>query len=99
MKRSKTTGYVEIIIADGLWKCDSCKHIREGEPYALFYIFTRGIRLLDKITCWRCCRDAESTLLIQQKWPVAFNRFQLLDCYVLDWAPSVQEMVDQGDEI
>jgi len=98
MKRKKTNEYIEIIISDGSSRCHKCHHQRKGEPFAIFYVCTNQGDMPRDAICWRCCRDAESTLLIKQKWPLAFDRVQLTYGFVLEWAPGVRELVGEHEK-
>ena len=92
MKRKHKPNSIEIVLGDNKLKCMKCLHVRKDEPYVKkWYGYMNPKALLD-VTCWRCCRDAESTFLIQQKWPLAFDRGQKGQSWFLQWSPAVELM-------
>ena len=93
MKRKKRVVSTGVVLGDSRSKCIRCRHVRLNEPYIKKTTTVDGFFIEEEYTCWRCCRDAESTLLIAQKWPLAFERIQWLDSWMLDWAPGVRELV------
>jgi len=97
MKRNQRLLKVQVFIGEAEHQCDFCKHSRKGEPFVqIEYYRTNGKNRVE-IRCWRCCRDAESTLLIKQKWPLAFDRFEENHGHRLYWAPGVKELVGGTD--
>lgn len=98
MKKTKVIKSCEIVINLNRWACSKCRHIRENEPYVWRTFHTTKCFLGQDFICWRCCRDAESTLLILHRWPLAFERFNLADGYILDWAPGVKALIGEPDE-
>ena len=75
--------------------CKKCLHERIDEPYVVSIYRLASYRHRREFTCWRCCRDAESTFMIQQRWPIAFERFCTSHGCILDWAPGVKELVGE----
>jgi len=97
MKRKKRVVELRVVISEGGIICSKCRHDRKGEPYAE-HVYHRGdLDVILDNTCWRCCRDAESTLLIEQKWPLAFNRVFEGSWWRLEWSPGVKELVGGTD--
>ena len=99
MKRKQREETLNVYIAGDADKCDACLHIRKGEPYVERWFHSAIGCVVVTSLCWRCCRDAESTFLIQQKWPLAFVRGQTESCWLLNWAPDVQLMRHTDGEI
>jgi len=98
MKRKYLYCELKVFISVGGAKCRKCHHTREGEPFVgKAYAYSVSKPRID-YTCWRCCRDAESTLLIKQKWPLAFRKFSCPGGYRLEWAPGVKELVGEHHE-
>jgi len=95
MKRAKTKEWIQIYLGEHYLKCSKCQHTRLHEPYAIFYHRNSVGVTISKPVCWRCCRDAESTLLIKQRWPIAFERLQSGPFCRLEWAPGVKELVGE----
>ena len=99
MKQKKTKGYIQIVIPKGVLKCGVCLRYRKDEPYALFFEPNGRGGMTSSATCWRCCRDAESTFLIQQKWPLAFDVVIEGNCHRLEWSPGVKALIGNRDEV
>jgi len=78
--------------------CKKCLHERIDEPYVVSIYRLASYRHRRDFVCWRCCRDAESTLLIKQKWPLAFTRTEYPGYYRLDWHPGVKALIGKTDE-
>ena len=97
MKRRTVKERIDIILGTPTMICDKCRHVREKEPFLLRTKVLRSGGVAFYYTCWRCCRDAESTLLIKQKWPLAFDRFEENHGHRLYWAPGVKELVGGTD--
>jgi len=95
MKRKKRVAEIEVFISSGVKVCEACRHLREGEPFVIFHRLDSRGNMSVKGLCWRCCRDAESTLLIKQKWPIAFVRIDQGAFWELLWAPGVKELVGE----
>ena len=95
--RKKTKDYDEIVLGTDIMKCSKCLHVRENEPFLrqVRYLSSGGVAFY--YTCWRCCRGAESTFLIMQKWPLAFERSYHSFGYDLNWAPGVAELAGGTD--
>jgi len=98
MKKAKqlTERHVYLGMKDSV--CCKCHHIRKDEPYVEEVYYGPSGRASFKQVCWRCCRDAESTLLIKQKWPIAFVRLETPRWWLLDWAPGIKDFVEASGE-
>jgi len=99
MKQKKTKGHIQIVIPKGVLKCGVCLRYRKNEPYALFFEPNGRGGMTSSATCWRCCRDAESTFLIQQKWPIAICRFSVGQYWYLEWHEGVKALIGETDEV
>jgi len=98
MKRSRVYDKMRVLVNTDGMVCDKCHHDRRGEPYVRQIWFDRNHTRGQTDTCWRCCRDAESTFLIRQKWPLAFERFDTKYGWYLAWAPGVKSLVGAEEE-
>ena len=99
MKRSKLSNKIEVVLGTESTKCSKCLHIRKDEPFIKrVYYRSKGCVGFDH-TCWRCCRDAESVWMIQQKWPLAFDRFDHDGYCTLEWSPGVKALIGETDEV
>ena len=98
MYKAKSREWIEIHISEGFHKCSRCLHERTGEPYALFCHLNKAGTPIGKSVCWRCCRDAESTLLISQKWPLAFKRTEYTFGWMLEWTSFVGSLVRKSEK-
>ena len=92
MKRKKGETELQVVLNLFNLKCCKCLHIRRDEPYIKEIRWPTAFECRTKYTCWRCCRDAESTFLIKQKWPLAFDRGQKGQSWFLQWSPAVELM-------
>ena len=98
MKRNQRSLKVQVFIGEAEHQCDMCHHSRKDEPFAqIEYYRTNGKNRVE-IRCWRCCRDAESTFLIQQKWPLAFVRGPGPGYWILEWSDGVKVFLGDRDE-
>lgn len=97
MKKQNAKVRKEILLGTDIIRCDKCRHVRKDEPFLreTCYLRTGGVAFY--YTCWRCCRDAESTELIRSKWPLAFERFDEGRCWILVWSDGVAELVGGTD--
>ena len=97
MKKRNLKDRTEITLGTDGMKCSKCLHERKDEPFLreVKYLSSGGVAFY--YTCWRCCRDAESTFLIQQKWPIAFVRYFKWGAWQLEWSPGVKELVGGTD--
>jgi len=93
-------GEIELKVMINLFNltCCKCKHLRKNEPYVREGYWPTVATHRTKYTCWRCLRDAESTLLIKQKWPLAFDRVEYPVGFILYWAPGIEVLVGGNDE-
>jgi len=98
MKRSIQYRSIEIVIGKGILLCTKCRHTRKDEPLAINRYYPPSGEPREEIVCWHCCRDAESTLLIQQKWPIAFERIYNTRFWYLQWSPGVKELVGKNEK-
>jgi len=98
MKRKYWSVKTEVVINTGFMKCGNCLHVRLNEPYFVKHYYHVKGENHNECTCWRCCRDAESTFLIKQKWPIAFERFCTDQGCILDWSPGVRELVGENEK-
>ena len=98
MKRKQKPLKLRVFLAGIYNKCDKCLHVRENEPFVEFVWYHSSGPATIQHTCWRCCRDAESTLLIQQRWPIAFERFQHGPSWFLFWSPGIEELVAKNEK-
>jgi len=96
MKKRTVKERIDIVLGTPTMICEKCRHVREKEPFLLRTKVLRSGYTLFHYTCWRCCRDAESTLLIKQKWPIAFVRIDQGAFWELLWAPGVKELVGKN---
>jgi len=95
MKKRNVQKRIEVCLGVEGVVCSKCRHTRIDEPYAVeLHLDVRGVERSEFI-CWRCCRDAESTFMIAQKWPMAFDRLNLEGSYYLAWSPGVKELVGE----
>ena len=92
MKRKMVVYKMSVYLGGPITVCDKCRHTRVNEPYIHKTYRRGGGKERYETICWRCCRDVESTLLIQQKWPIAFVRLETPRWWLLDWAPGVAEL-------
>jgi len=99
MKKRNVKDRIDIVLGTHTMTCSKCLHVRENEPFVKEVRYHRNGGIVFYYTCWRCCRDAESTFLIQQKWPMAFDRMSLGRGYMLFWAPGVRELVAKNDKV
>ena len=95
MKRKQKPLEIQVFIAEAEHQCDFCHHSRKGEPFVQIEYYRSNGNNRFEIRCWRCCRDAESTFMIAQKWPMAFDRLNLEGSYYLAWSPGVKELVGE----
>lgn len=99
MTRKYLLKRLTVFIARDGTVCNRCHHHRSGEPYIkLVYQYVRGENRTE-IVCWKCCHDEESTELIAQKWPLAFDRIKDGPWWNLSWAQAVQLMLGVDDEV
>ena len=98
MNKTKNKGHIEIVLMKHQVKCSKCLHVRINEPYAIFYHPKVWSGKIGKSTCWRCCRDAESTFLIQRKWPLAFDVVIEGNYHRLEWSPGIKAFVEGTGE-
>jgi len=98
MKRKNRKDRAEVTLGTENMKCSKCLHVRQNEPFyrEVRYLSSGGVAFY--YTCWRCCRDEESTFLIDQRWPFAFQRFQDMYYWRLEWAPGVKTFLEYKDE-
>jgi hypothetical protein len=98
MKRKYVLKRLTVFIARDGTVCNRCHHHRENEPYVKrVYSYVKGENWTE-IVCWRCCHDGDSTELIQQKWPLAFDRVKDGQWYNLRWNKAIQMLFGVDDE-
>ena len=93
MKRKMVVYKMSVYLGGPITVCDKCRHTRVNEPYVHKVYRRGGGKERYETICWRCCRDAESTLLIKQKWPLAFRTYYHYGHWYLDWTEGVKEWV------
>jgi len=90
VKRKYILKRLTVFIARSGTVCNRCHHHRKDEPYVKrIYSYHKGENRTE-IVCWRCCHDEESTSLILEQWPLAFDRVKDGQWYNLRWAKSIQ---------
>ena len=99
MKRKKRSYYISAVLGDKDFCCDKCLHTRVGEPYIVRCYVNEIPGGHDDCICWRCCRDAESTFLIHQKWPLAFDVVIEGNYHRLEWSSGVKALIGNRDEV
>ena len=99
MKKKPVPETVAVFLGKKGIVCKKCLHERIDEPFVVSIYRLAPYRGRREFTCWRCCRDAESVWLIQNKWPLAFDRIKLSHGYLLEWAPGVRELVAKNDKV
>lgn len=99
MKRKYILKRLTVFIAKQDTVCARCHHHRTDEPYIKrVYSYTKGENRTE-IVCWVCCHDEETTGLIAEKWPLAFDRTKEGPWYWLRWAEPIQSMLGLSDEV
>jgi len=98
MKRSKQLIAKQVYIGHDGSKCDKCRHIRPGEPFVAEVHYGPSGPTTFNHVCHHCLRDAESTLLVWQKWPKAFVRKQIGEYWRLEWDPLVFSIKGESHE-
>ena len=93
MKRKMVVHNTSVYLGGPNIVCDKCRHTRINEPYIHKMYRRGGGKERYENICWRCCRDAESTLLIWQKWPLAFELVRGCESWRLEWAPDVKALI------
>jgi len=98
MKRKQKPMELHVFLGDGHHQCSKCLHSRKNEPFVEFVWYRSSGASKLETRCWRCCHDAESTFMIWQNWPIAFDRVQVGQRWDLHWNQVVQLLRGNLDE-